>query len=423
MSTLDGLGFAFRSSMMPTVVDTDVHRKHPSSLLGSRLGGLIVVRSATTALAAVWAVGGCNDPVNIDSDPDSQATTMGPSHRFVVDRFALPVTSAAVRAFAGDVGDRHDRNSFGLALSAVANYGFINPRPQDLISIGQAFTSVELFADDLAEDDTIGIKIIGVGGTQVAPIGGRIQNGILVSNRTASTKIVGEATVLIPIFANATPSSIPLSRFQLELNSDGHGGYDGRVFALVPEKAVETAFVDGLVQTLNAHPESQPFFYPQLNTNRDRAVSRDEVLNDRLVKDLIEAELKFAPDGSAFIGHTFGFGIHLLPCDAGRCLPTPLASCYDLVSNGDETDVDCGGSCKACLGGRFCSVGADCAYNRCDGEICAGASCVDGIGSVWESDIDCGITCMACGYGKRCRSDADCDSHFCDQTCKLPALR
>jgi hypothetical protein len=211
---------------------------------------------------------------------------------------------------------------------------------------------------------------------------------------------------------------IPLSHFQLELNSDGQGGYDGRVFALIPSESVERALVDGLTQALNAHPESQPFFYPYLNSNRDRAVSRDEVLNDRLVKDLIEAELKLAPDGSAFIGQTFGFGFHLQPCNSGTCLLRPIASCYDLVKNGDESDVDCGGSCGPCIGGRSCLIAADCVYHGCDQGTCLGATCADGIGGVWESDIDCGITCVACDRGQRCRSDADCKSNFCDQTCK-----
>jgi len=33
---------------------------------------------------------------------------------------------------------------------------------------------------------------------------------------------------------------------------------------------------------------------------------------------------------------------------------TPLGTCSDLTMNGDETDVDCGGSCDACTDPNLC---------------------------------------------------------------------
>lgn len=45
------------------------------------------------------------------------------------------------------------------------------------------------------------------------------------------------------------------------------------------------------------------------------------------------------------------------------------ATCNDTVDNGDETDVDCGGSCapaKKCANGKGCKIVADCSSGYCN---------------------------------------------------------
>jgi len=47
------------------------------------------------------------------------------------------------------------------------------------------------------------------------------------------------------------------------------------------------------------------------------------------------------------------------------------ASCSDGIKNGDETDVDCGGSsCPACSAGKACSANSDCAGGSCVAGVC-----------------------------------------------------
>jgi hypothetical protein len=46
--------------------------------------------------------------------------------------------------------------------------------------------------------------------------------------------------------------------------------------------------------------------------------------------------------------------------------------CADGVQDGDETAIDCGGSCAGCTTGQDCSVHRDCASGACDGGECAG---------------------------------------------------
>ncbi len=53
-------------------------------------------------------------------------------------------------------------------------------------------------------------------------------------------------------------------------------------------------------------------------------------------------------------------------------------SCTDGLVSGNETDLDCGGDCKACAEGAVCVEGADCSSQVCLHETCVNAfSCRD----------------------------------------------
>jgi hypothetical protein len=47
-----------------------------------------------------------------------------------------------------------------------------------------------------------------------------------------------------------------------------------------------------------------------------------------------------------------------------RCYDNTCVNCGDSTKNGDETEVDCGGSCGLCLG-EACAADADCASDEC----------------------------------------------------------
>lgn len=101
----------------------------------------------------------------------------------------------------------------------------------------------------------------------------------------------------------------------------------------------------------------------------------------------------------------------------GDCVP---ASCRDGIANGDETDVDCGGSvCGPCADGRGCQLPRDCIGRLCTNGLCD-ATCSDGLRNQDESDVDCGgTTCAACLDGRRCVVPADCVSGWClDGVCQ-----
>ena len=96
--------------------------------------------------------------------------------------------------------------------------------------------------------------------------------------------------------------------------------------------------------------------------------------------------------------------------------------CSDAKKDGDETGIDCGGSCPPCDLNQSCTIDTDCNSNYCVDGICAKAACDDNIlnGPLnnEESDIDCGGYCSDLGFkcdsDKMCFLDDDCKSSFCN---------
>ncbi|MBI5509462.1 MAG: hypothetical protein HY903_11990 [Deltaproteobacteria bacterium] len=99
-------------------------------------------------------------------------------------------------------------------------------------------------------------------------------------------------------------------------------------------------------------------------------------------------------------------------CRTGMCR---AATCGDAGQNGSETDVDCGGACGPCADGASCTTGADCASGNCQLLRCLVPACGDGIKNGSETDVDCGgSSCAAnCADTKGCADDADCTSSAC----------
>jgi hypothetical protein len=109
-------------------------------------------------------------------------------------------------------------------------------------------------------------------------------------------------------------------------------------------------------------------------------------------------------------------------CNGGVCQPMPAPSCTDGMKNGNETDVDCGGTCPACPAGKSCSAGRDCQSMVCNGGRCQPPSCSDGVRNGTETDVDCGGTCPTCPSGRMCSRGSDCQSRVCTGgMCQAPS--
>ena len=85
-----------------------------------------------------------------------------------------------------------------------------------------------------------------------------------------------------------------------------------------------------------------------------------------------------------------------------------------LFDFGDETDVDCGGSCSPCAEGKSCILDKDCQTDYCENGVCKKPSCYDGNKNSDETDVDCGgSTCSKCSDGQKCIVDGDCTGDYC----------
>jgi hypothetical protein len=113
------------------------------------------------------------------------------------------------------------------------------------------------------------------------------------------------------------------------------------------------------------------------------------------------------------------------PADSGRPVDGgPLDSGIDVYSpnamngikDGDETDVDCGGSAApACVDTKACALARDCTSKVCSATgICEVPTSTDGVQNGTETDTDCGgAAAPRCVQAKKCAIANDCVNGLC----------
>src|SRR5215468_7574560 len=88
----------------------------------------------------------------------------------------------------------------------------------------------------------------------------------------------------------------------------------------------------------------------------------------------------------------------------GGCVIYLNPLCTDQIHNGDETGVDCGGSCGKCNIGDHCKINNDCDDANCVAGVCTALPCDNGVKDNDETDIDCGgPMCRKCSGGRSCK--------------------
>lgn len=109
--------------------------------------------------------------------------------------------------------------------------------------------------------------------------------------------------------------------------------------------------------------------------------------------------------------------------DTGSSTTAP-ESCIDGVQGGDETDLDCGGSCAPCEADQGCQDNGDCVSMACLAGACVGTpECLDasscGSAACMQAtcvDFVCGeapADGMACDDGQVCTQDESCEAGMC----------
>lgn len=319
----------------------------------------------------------------------------GQPKRFYVDSMSVPADSTQASIVSADLdGDGSPENKFGNATAVLSATNDLSKDSADMIASGAIADTVEIQADDLTNDPTVGVTFDGGG-----VFGGQIKVGTFTSNRLRDTQHPGTATLHLPVFTNTSPVALDVTG-ELDLEPDGDG-YRAIMRGTVDGSVAREAAFRGLDEMFQTEPQRHIVFMRTIDADHDGRVT-DEELDSSVIG------LLLAPDLDANISLAVAF--HLSPTPVMR---TPVDHCRDRVRDVDETDVDCGGSCQRCWDGKACAAPADCQSNACNA-TCAAATCSDGVLDGFESDVDCGATCAKCAAGRVCAGDADCASNGCD---------
>jgi hypothetical protein len=94
------------------------------------------------------------------------------------------------------------------------------------------------------------------------------------------------------------------------------------------------------------------------------------------------------------------------------------ALCRDGTRSGNESDIDCGGDCPACVVGASCARHGDCQSGVCRAGLCVEVSCDDGVRNGDETGVDCGGSfCNRClSSACNCATSAALMPLECDET-------
>ena len=330
----------------------------------------------------------------------------GASHRFVVDRVSLPITTFETTSFGDDLdGDGMVDNQLGVIFAALSETHDATTHGADMVASGRLASVVTIQADSL-DDGIAGVSYEGDAGAAVTAMGGRFVGGVFASNRSATTHAPGAGTVALPVFADADPLLLPVTGMEIDLAATNAGGYDGTVRGGIPIDDARTIAYAGVAQMMVDNPSAHLVFARIIDADHDGTITTDEVSNSSLLAAFLIADLH----GTLSVG----FSIHLAACAAGECIAgPPNEPCFDRVRDGAETDVDCGGGCAPCPAAAACGVPADCQSAACDAGHCRAPSCSDGVRDGFESDVDCGAACPKCAAGQTCANGTDCISGSC----------
>jgi hypothetical protein len=376
-------------------------------------------------LWVVVALGACSP-----SSSDVTGPFTGELRTYHVDMIRLPRDSAEAAALAADLdGDGMPENQLGTATAVLATTNDLSTHGADMIATCLLDSGVAIHADDFVSDDSVAVSYHGFQGAYTKHVGGRFTNGSFVSNRTRDTKVPGLAGLHLPVFVNASPMSLYLYGMEMELQPDGNGGYDGIMRGGMYMPTPGGAVSSGLQEMFETEPERHLVFLRTIDTNRDDQLGYQEI-QDSIIALLVRPDIALVtppfgtgmiPDaiaeprpGDAPDSMSVAFAFHITPNVPPCARESPTNPCRDRVRGGDETDVDCGGSCQTCWAGKYCSVASDCQSGACDEGRCRMHTCSDGVKNGFESDIDCGGSCGPCATGRGCAADTDCASNNCD---------
>jgi hypothetical protein len=285
----------------------------------------------------------------------------------------------------------------------------------------------EIEADDLANDDTVGVRYLGTSNADTSELGGTLAVGKFQSNRTRDTRKNIETVLHLPVFADADPLTLTILGTEIDLVADGRGGFDGVMRgAIRVDDALDTT-ARGLEQMIAANPRDHLVLGVIFDANHDGTITVEEIRNAQFLQASLRPDVQMFVDGvfaPTPTSHTsdprdsvsIAFGFHIAPCANGNCALGTPNTCFDRLPGTAEAALDCGGTCALkCAGGATCVAASDCQTGTCDNGHCSAPTCSDGLADGFEGDVDCGGPCATkCAAGKRCNQSSDCASNSCN---------
>ncbi len=354
-----------------------------------------------------------------DDDGDVRGPFTGEVHRFYVTSFQLPIDNTTTKAFAIDLdGNGRTDNALGTILTALGVAGDLTPHGPDMIASGAIASYIEIQADDLEDDPTVGVTFFGREGDPAIVMGGSIEAGAFLSNRTITTKVPGAGLARLPVFEDANPVALPLAWVEIDLGTDGAGGYDAVLRGGLPAAEAQMVAYEGVLEMMNTNPQGHTVFHRVLDANMDGELTVAEVSDSSLLGLLLRADVKLGGEDHL----SFAFGAHFGP---NQVTTPPDEPCADRIKDGDESDIDRGGTnaaCPRCTAGAMCTLPEDCQTGGCTNGRCRAATCTDGVRDGFEGDIDCGAGCPKCTNGQRCAANPDCESNSCTASVGTPGM-
>jgi hypothetical protein len=278
---------------------------------------------------------------------------IGPMRRFYVSSIALPMQRSD---FAADLnGDDRADNQLGNIVGGLAGQRVANYHIDEIVAARVIDATVDIISDDpsLFYDPTVGVVWNGVAGQPGELTGGVLANAIVSTNRVALTQHPAAGMVSLPLFKDADPTVVPVASYQLTLFDDGAGGFIGQLNGVVIGGLTARAWPQ-LQQMLAAHPEEHTQLVKTLDSDKDGKVSLDELTHAAIIQNVTSPDVHWEPGGAEPTGEpnalSIAFGFTLAPCIDDACTrPVAAPACHDRIKNGDEQQVDCGGSCETCF--------------------------------------------------------------------------
>ncbi|MBL0220968.1 MAG: hypothetical protein IPQ07_44745 [Myxococcales bacterium] len=354
--------------------------------------------------------------VGCSSDTGGEVTGpySGPLRRYEVDVLTLPSTTALTNQFADDLdGDGEPDNQLGLIVAALTQTNDTNKHVPDMIAGGSLASALELQADDLDDDDRVGARYLGKLSSMASQLGGRLVNGELLTNRTRTTKVLGDAEVLLPVFAGCRSWSFRSSAWISSWSGDGAGGFDGIVHGGIPIDRARAIAYAGVLQMMRTNPHrtsrvrAHPRYQPRWRDRRGRARRL------RTARGLHRRRHRDRRPGRAlrWLRRTPVRGGELCAPRAGQRVHRSRARWRrdrHRLRRRHLPDLR--------RGALACTTPADCQTGGCDSGTCRAPTCTDGLRDGFESDVDCGAACPDCAAGQRCGNGDDCVSGRCNAT-------